>query len=103
MRTRPKRPARNLRAFVRGFNPLRFHKWPCLKCCGAGWRDCKHRCPTCGGTGASTRAACQKAYREVLEKYEEEKREYQRLVKARKTALKRLTEEQIQALRELGL
>ena len=119
MRERPKRPARSLRDFARRCNyGVGSAEWPCLVCHGLGWEydpadpPCpvtgnQHRrairCPVCQGSGAGSKKACQEAYRQALEEYRAKKREYERLGEIRKAALRRLTKEQIQALKELGL
>jgi hypothetical protein len=120
-RTAPRRPYANLEVFrsahsVRPFSPATF--WPCLGCRGNGtiydpndppcpvdgdkWRN-RITCPDCGGNGRGTRAACLQAYRATIEKWRQEIEEYKVLIKAKTEALQILTDEQVKALRELGL
>ena len=60
-------------------------------------------CPECESSGKGTQAACGKAYQRCLQEYRRQESEFERLAKARKEALRTLTKEQIQALRELGV
>jgi len=71
-------------------------QWPCLKCRGRG-------CPDCEGTGNGTREAVLAEYRKAIALYEIEKQRWNELEAARRSALKKLTTKEIEALRELGI
>ena len=94
------------------------NRYPCLACRGQGRIDDpadpprpvegykqvrRIDCPACRGSGKGTKDACRQAYRESVEAYRQEKDEYDRLVRLRREVLQRLTKDEIQALRELGL
>ena len=118
MRSRPRRPARSLRDFVEQHScPFTTVQWPCITCGGYGRNPDPNdrpgpeedrgqrslQCSACHGSGEGTKKAWQEAYAEALRQYQAAKREYERFVQARKEALRRLTREEIQALRELGV
>jgi len=126
MRNKPKRPYANLSAFRR----LHFFwkrdqwltenadKWPCLVCFARGWnydpatpscpiegnkmRDTL-RCTVCGGTGCGPRKAVAEAYQAAIARWRQEAHAYDALVQIRKEALRKLTQEEINALQELGV
>ena len=117
-RTRPRRSYKNFGIFCLAHGRDFGNRYPCLACRGQGRIDdpadppCpvegyKHvrriDCPACRGSGKGTQEACHQAYRKSVEAYRQEKDEYDRLVRLRREALQRLTKEEIQALRELGL
>ena len=117
-RIRPRRSYKNFGLFCLAHGSDLGNRYPCLACRGQGRIDdpadppCpvegyKHvrriDCPPCRGSGKGTQDACRHAYQERVEAYRQEKDEYDRLVRLRKAALARLTKEEIQALRELGL
>ena len=117
-RIRPRRSYKNFGLFCFAHGSDIGNRYPCLACRGQGRIDdptdppCpvegyKHvrriDCPACRGSGKGTKEACRQAYRKSVEAYRQEKDEYDRLVRLRKAALARLTKEEIQALRELGL
>ena len=118
---KPIRPYRSLQEFATKQHWLGLHpadKWPCLACSGRGWnydpqdppcpvegnRDRRTvPCAACGGSGQGTKEACRKAYQEAIARFRQEAKEYEGFVKARRQALKKLTAEEVQALRELGV
>ena len=117
-RERPRRPYKNFGLFLLIHCCTPDNRYPCLHCGGhgqiddpndppdpvEGYRNVRRiRCPECKGTGRSTEEACQEAYRTVIEAWEEERDDYDRLAAARKAALARLTNEEVRALRELGI
>jgi hypothetical protein len=120
-RTSPQRPFRSLEEFRRRHFLLQAAtegKWPCLTCLGWGQvydeadppdpvEGNRHRrtftCTACGGSGHSTRQAVAEAYRKAIKAWRAEKQDYDRAVRIRDTARQRLTEEEIQAIRELGV
>lgn len=117
-RTRPRRSYKNFGLFCLAHGSSFGNRYPCLACRGQGRIDdpadppCpvegyKHvrriDCPECGGSGKGTKGTCRRAYQKIVESYCQEKAEYGQLVRVRKAALSRLTKEEIQALRELGL
>ena len=65
--------------------------------------DAPYPCAACGGSGQGTKEACRKAYQEAIARFRQEAKEYEGLVKARRQAIKKLTAEEVQALRELGV
>ena len=123
LRTKPARPYNNLADFVEKNSWFRTdkytaRKWPCLECRGRGWvydpedppcpvegnRDRRTlKCITCGGTGEGTKAACIKAYREAIQRFKAEADDYKRLSQVRKELQEGLSQEQIRAIRELGI
>jgi DnaJ-class molecular chaperone len=118
MRAKPQRPFKNFGLFCWSRGARTGIPYPCFTCRGDGSlfhpqdppcpvEGDKYRriirCPDCGGTGQGSKEVCLQAYREALAKWRAEKKEYDRLAEARKAALKTLTKEQIQALRELGI
>jgi DNA modification methylase len=69
-----------------------------------GYRNVRRlRCVECRGSGKGTKEACRQAYQEALEAYRQEKDEYDRLARLRREVLRRLTKDEIEALRELGV
>jgi hypothetical protein len=118
-RTKPTRPYKNLADFVakHGCGQPR-GKYPCLACRGRGTiydpedppcpiEGNRYRreilCTACGSSGQGTREACRQAYKAAIERFHAEAHEYKALVQKRKEALAGLTQEEIQALRELGV
>lgn len=93
-------------------------KWPCFACRGNGriydpadppcpiegnkMRDVI-MCSDCGGTRCIPFKEFKAAYSQAINKYKEEKARYQGLVKTRRIALKKLTSEECQALKALGI
>jgi DnaJ-class molecular chaperone len=117
-RTRPRRSYKNFGLFCLAHGSTFGHPCPCLACRGQGTvydpedppcpvegDKCRRtiRCTACGGSGRGSKEACRQAYRQTLEAYRQEKAEYDRLAGLRRQALKRLTEAENAALRELGL
>ena len=117
-RARPRRSYKNFGLFCLAHGSSFGNPYPCLACRGQGTTydpedpPCpvegnKYRrtirCTACGGSGKGTKEACRQTYRKSVEAYRQEKDEYDWLVRLRKAALARLTKEEIQALRELGL
>ena len=117
-RTRPRRSYKHFGFFCLAHGTTVVNPYPCLACRGQGTvydpdappcpvEGNKYRrtirCTACGGSGRWAKEACRQAYREILKAYHEEKAEYDRLCGLRSQALKRLTKEEIRALRELGI
>ncbi len=117
-RIRPRRSYRNFGVFCRAHGSSPGNPYPCLICRGQGTfydpndppcpvEESKCRriipCAACGKSGKGTKEACRQAYREVVEAYRQENAEYNRLARLRREALKKLTKNEIGALRELGL
>jgi len=117
-RIRPRRSFRNFGEFCRVHGASVGNPYPCLACRGQGTvydpndppcpiEGNRYRniipCTACGTSGKGTKAACRQAYQKVVEEYRREKAEYDRLAALRRQALGRLTKEEIQAFRELGL
>jgi len=117
-RTRPRRSYKNFGLFCLAHGSNIGNRYPCLTCRGQGRIDdpadppCpvegyRHvrriDCPECRSSGKGTKEACRQAYQKVVEAYQQEKAEYDRLTGLRREALQRLTKEEIQVLRELGL
>ncbi len=117
-RTRPRRSHKNFGLFCLAHGSDGGRPYPCLACRGRGWvydpqdppcpvEGNKYRntipCAACGGSGKGTKEACRAAYIDALEAYHQEKADYERLVYYRKQALQRLSKDEIQALRELGI
>jgi hypothetical protein len=117
-RTRPRRSYKNFGVFCLALGSTFGNPYPCLAyrgqrtvydpndppCPVEGKKDRRTiRCTACGGSGRGSKQACRQAYRQTLEAYRQEKAEYDRLAGLRRQALKRLTEAEIAALRELGL
>jgi hypothetical protein len=107
---RPQRPYKNFAHFGRTHGATVETPYPCLTCDGLGWfyREARGRCypincNACGQTGQGTKAACRQAYREALWAFRAEKEEYIHRNQIRQQALQKLTAEEIQILRELGL
>ncbi len=118
LRTKPNRPYRNLTDFVSKYQYLSKREWPCLVCRGRGWDydpedpPCPIEgnrgrntipCAACGGSGEGTKAACIKAYREAIQRFKAEADDYKRLSQVRKELQEGLSQEQIRAIRELGI
>ena len=117
-RTLPRRSYKNFGLFCFAHGSDIGNRYPCLACRGQGRIDdpadppCpvegyKHvrriNCPACRASGKGTKEACRQAYWKSVEAYRQEKDEYDHLVRLRREAIKRLTKEQSDALRELGL
>jgi hypothetical protein len=124
-RVAPKRPYQSLADFRNRtlyFDEQFFeenpNKWPCLECKGVGtiydpndppcpvegnkMRD-RIKCPRCGGCRHIPKEEFAKAYREIINEYLEEKAEYQALVKAKRSGLKKLTKAERDAIASLGI
>jgi len=109
-RTRPRR-SKNFGLFCLAHGSDTGKPYPCLACQGQGFHvRCDLpgqyypvKCEACQGTGKGTKEACRQAYQASLEAYRQEKDEYDRLARLRREALKRLTKNEIQALREIGV
>lgn len=117
-RIRPWRSYKNFGLFCLAHGSDKGNRYPCLACQGRGTiydptdppcpvEGYKHvrriRCTACEGSGKGTKEACRQAYQKVVEEYRQEKADFDQLVRLRKAAIARLTKEEIQALRELGL
>ncbi len=117
-RTRPRRPYKNFRIFCLAHGSDQGRLYPCLACRGHGsiydptdppcpvegnrYRR-TIRCEQCEGSGRGTKEACLQAYRQVVEACRQAQAEYDRIAQVRKAALARLTSEETNALRELGV
>lgn len=120
----PKRPFRNFTEFCLARTdkrrPLQLGVpfFPCLVCFARGWHyhpdsQCdpcdgnRHRervpCEACKGTGIGTKKVCFKAYREVLNRWHISVTIFKANVGRRQRALAKLTEQEIEALKVLGL
>lgn len=92
--------------------------YPCLVCVARGWHyhpdsQCdpvegnKHRetvrCEACQGTGQGTKKVCFKAYTEILNRWHISVTIFKANVTRRQRALAKLTEQEIEALKVLGL
>ncbi len=92
--------------------------YPCLICLGRGRQyhpdsqtdpveGNRHRetvqCEGCKGTGESTKKVCFKAYREVLNRWQIAVTIFKAHVTRRQRALAKLTQQEIEALKVLGL
>ena len=89
---KPIRPYKSLADFRRrGYHG---HKWPCLRCRGWGFIAVSFQyeqietipCEDCGATGQGTKQAFLAEYRRIIEKYEEDLRQYKVLVQAKRSA-----------------
>jgi len=91
-------------------------KYPCRRCGGAGAifilhpkgkgqcrSEVEDPCTACQGLGKATKKACQEEYRQVIARWKEEAGKYDRLKEVKRRVLKKLTEEEVQALKELGV
>ena len=109
MRSGPRRPYKNFGLFCLFHGSDIGRPYPCLDCGGEGaiaypkYDDYTIVCPTCEGTGQGTKEACRAAYIDTIEAYRQEKARYERYVYNRRQALKKLTKEEIEALKELGV
>ena len=93
--------------------------YPCLACRGRGWvaENLLHLsvCPVCGGSGEGTEEACRTAYIDAIEQYEdryeeayeenynEEIDKFDLYIELWRQAVKKLTREEIKAIRKLGI
>ena len=117
-RARPRRSYKNFGLFCLAHGSDTGNRYPCLECRGQGRIDDpadpprpieghKHvrriDCPECRGSGKGTKEVCRQGYQKSVEAYRQEKAEYDRLVHLRHEALKKLTKDEIRALRELGV
>ena len=117
-RIRPRRSYPNFAAFCHDHGSFVGTPYPCLTCRGQGTvydptdppcpvEGNKYRrtirCTACGGSGRGTKEACRQAYQKIVEEYRQEKADFDRLAGLRREALERLEDEEIQALRELGI
>ena len=117
-RTRPRRSYKNFGLFCLAHGSSFGNPHPCLACRGQGTiydpkdppcpvEGNKYQrtipCAACGGSGKGTKGACRQAHQAILEAYRQEKAEYDRLAGLRRQALKKITKDQIAALRELGI
>ena len=119
-RIKPVRPYKTLADFRRFNNWLGQpdDKWPCLACRARGLelrrngpavpgrrqQRPSHRHLLCLRRHArGPKEACVKAYKEAIRKFHQEAHEYKALVQRRKEAVIKLTKEELQALKELGL
>ena len=110
-RTRPRRSCKDFGLFCLAHGASEGNRYPCLACRGQGqiddpadppcpvegYRNVRRlRCAAWEGSGRGTRETCREAYRQ-------EKDEYVRLVYLRHEAIQKLTDDEIKALRELGI
>lgn len=117
-RARPRRSYKNFGLFCLAHGSSFGNPYPCLACRGQGTvydpadppcpvEGSKYRrtirCTACGGSDKGTKEACREAYQKSLEAYRQEKDEYLRLVYLRHEAIQKLTDDEIEALRELGI
>ena len=117
-RIRPRRSYKNFDLFCLAHGAREGNRYPCLACRGQGeiddpadppcpvegYRNVRRlRCVECGGSGRGTKEACREAYQNTVEAYRHEKDEYLRLVYLRHEAIQKLTNDEIEALRELGI
>jgi hypothetical protein len=116
MRPRPKRPYRNFEEFFKNrtsyLRKPSNGKCPCQHCGGAkqvfidppngGFRR-RINCCVCKGTGGGTKEAWRQAYRRVIDQWREIAEEYDRNKRVKREALKKLTKEEIEVLRSLGV
>jgi hypothetical protein len=117
-RIRPRRSYKNFGLFCLAHGSSFGNPYPCLTCRGQGTvcdpadppcpvEGNKYRrtirCTACGGNGKGAKEVCRQAYRAVLKACRQEQDEYDRLARLRREALKRLTKDEIRALRELGI
>ena len=91
--------------------------FPCLACKGYGWIhrdedfDCvegyklapRYTCKKCGGTGQSSRKEFKVFYDRSIHRYKSELTEWKRLSALKKSAISKLSKEEIKALQELGI
>ena len=114
MRPRPRRPYKNFGLFCWDKGSDNGKPYPCLACRGRGFFLERNGtafvayaprtiCTACRGTGHGTKQACQEAYDKVLAEYRDKAQAYNNLAKVRTQARKKLTKEEIKALKELGL
>jgi hypothetical protein len=113
----PKRPFRSLVEW-REAN-FRYRKrekviWPCLECSGSGsvvveYGDCYEgrntygKCPVCKGEGEGHRQACKARYDEIIRSWKEKLAHYREVLVHWKSAQKKLTSQEKEALEELRL
>ena len=117
---RPRRPYRNFGEFIRirivffeDWQKRHEGRWPCLACAGIGetlapilsvYEDRRSiRCRVCGGTGESTKEACRQMYRQAIDSWKKAAQGWDRIKEVRDKAIQRLTEEEVVALRLLGV
>src|SRR4030042_1768756 len=103
---RPRRPYKNFGLFCWDNGSDANRPYPCLMCRGRGYYQHSTEiveCGACKGTGQGTKEACLEEDREIIQAYEKEKAEYQRLCRTKREALCKLTKEEIKAIKELGL
>lgn len=91
---KPTRPFKNIEDFRitnlgMGFDT---RSWPCMSCQGKG-------CPVCNDTGAGTKKACQEAYNTIMGQYRCELATYNNIVSLAKSALGKLTKEELAAVK----
>ena len=117
----PQRPYANFAKFCLRYlsaERVALGKCPCLVCYGRGWlyhpdsesdpvEGNKHRetidCQTCDGTGEGDKKVVRKAYIEIIAKWHASITHFKARATRRKRALAKLTQEEIDALIELGV
>lgn len=115
---KPIRKYKNLQEYNDGRSlTCKKHKWPCLACDGYGriydpddppcpiegnkMRN-KLKCQICSGTGAGTKEEVMQEYKEYIKNFKLQLSKYNELLKHKKSALKKLTQQEIKALKNLG-
>jgi hypothetical protein len=125
MRDKPKRPWQNYAAFraaicsrssgSRAFFKENPNKWPCQYCQGVGkvvvpeslgvyeGRAEYYICPDCQGSRCGSQEHWRQKYKAGIAEYEAEIKEYRELVRLKKLALAKLSREEKEALKALGI
>lgn len=108
----PKRPYKNFAEFCArylGAERVARGQCPCLVCYGREWvpvegkpKKCE-ACEACKGTGQGTYKACIDKYREKIGRWEVQVVLYKTNVGRRLNALAKLTDNEIAALKDLGI
>lgn len=91
---KPTKPFKNLEEFRTANLGMGFdtHAWPCMACQGKG-------CDACGGTGIGTRKACQEVYNSIMLEYKCALAAYNGVIALAKSALSKLTKEELAAVK----
>ena len=119
---RPTRPYKNLEDFRQNvtYNSSRFPPgiYPCLKCKGGGTiydpddppcpvegNKMRNRiaCPSCDRSGVTTKAVHQEAYKSIIDKWKKEVKEFDLIKSIYDSVIRKLTKEEIKALKYFGI
>jgi len=91
---KPQRPYKSFEEYRTSGLPVGFDSggWPCTQCRGLG-------CEACNNTGLGTKEDCKQAYKMIIDEWKKDVEVY----KAYKAILTKLTKQEIEILKAVGI